>query len=99
MAHVLPTNMANSTGVLLNLASWANVVTGGWFWAIGLWGFMVVLFVGAARYSTERAFGWAGMAGLLGAIILAILNLISWQIASANIVIGVLGIVWMILRK
>lgn len=100
MAHTLPSNfVTNQTGLMKGFADWAFNVTLGWFWTGVLATFCFVLFVSASRYSTDRAFGYATTTGLLGALFLMTLNLMPWKIGLIFIVAGVIGIVWMIIRK
>lgn len=99
-AHQLPSDLYNdSTGILTGTATWANNVTYGWFWAAMLFTFCVVLFFAASRYTSERAFGYASVSGMLGAIFMITLNLMTWKVGAIFIFAGILGLVWMILRK
>lgn len=100
MAFPLPTDLVNGTiGLIGGIASWAYIVTNGWFWVALLATFWVVLFISTSRYSTDRAFGFASVSGMLGSFFLVTLNLMSWWVASIFIILGILGIVWMKVRS
>lgn len=100
MAWDLPTTALNGTsGLMTGLATWSYSVTGGWFFVMLLFGFCVVLYIAASRYTSERAFGYATTTGMLGAIPLLTLNLMSWWMASIFILLGVIGIIWMIIKR
>ena len=100
MAWTLPINFVNETqGLMEGMAIWANDVTFGIFWAALLLGFCIVLFMATGRFGLDRAFGFSSFTGLLGAMILVTLNLMSWGIASLFILAGILGLVYMIVNK
>lgn len=100
MVYPLPTDLVNgTTGLMKGIADWAYVVTGGWFWTALLFGFCVVLGIATSRYTTERAFGFAGVTGLLGSLFLVTLNLMTWKIALFFILAGIAGIGWMIVKR
>lgn len=100
MAFTLPTeNVNSSSGFLLNIAKWAYDSTYGMFWAGILAAFCAVMYISLGRYTSERAFGFAGMAGLLGSIMLMVLGLMSWKIGIIFIAFGVISLVWMIVKK
>lgn len=100
MAHPLPTDLVNgSTGVLEGMANWAYTVTNGWFWTAILFVFCIVMYIASSRYTTERAFGFAAVTGLLGSTFLITLNLMDWKIGSIFIGVGIIGIVWLALKK
>jgi len=99
-AHDLPTDLVtDDVGLIEGSAIWANNVTNSTFWTMMLLGFCIVLFIAASRYSSDKAFGYAGTTGLFGALMLATLNLMSWAIASMFIIVGVVSIVTMIVSK
>ena len=98
--HQLPTDLVNdTTGLMEGMSIWAFNVTQGWFWAGLLFGFCIVLFVAASTYSTMRAFGFAGVAGLFGSLFLVTLNLITWYVASIFILLGIIGVATMVTSK
>ncbi len=100
MAHQLPTDlMANGTGLFEGMANWAYTVTNGLFWFLLLLGFCVVLGWAASVYSTDRAFGYAGVTGIFGSMMLATLGLMSWWIATIFILAGIISIAAMIMSK
>ena len=100
MADPYPTDLMNGTGGLLTgFAAWAFTVTNGLFFVVLLAAFCVVIFIATSRYTTERAFAFASFVGMIGALMLVTLNLISVAHAAIFIGLGVIGIVWMITRK
>lgn len=100
MAHALPTDLTNSTqGLMTGMALWAYNVTMGTFWSLMLLGFCIVLYISTSKYTGDRAFGFAGVTGLLGSIFLLIMNLMPWWIASAFILVGAMSIAFMIMRE
>jgi len=99
MAHPLPTDLTQGTGLMEGLAQWAYTVSNGVFWAALLAGFCVVLGISASRYSSDRAFGFAGFTAIVGSIMLATVNLIAWWLASLFIIVGAIGLVTMIMSR
>lgn len=97
MAFALPTNC--DEGLMICLAQWSYNVTNGMFWALILLAFTVILYMTTFRYGTPRAFGFASVAGMVGAIWLGIMELLSWWIASAFIIAGFIGFAVMILSE
>jgi len=85
MPWQLPTDLVNETQ--------------GTFWSLLLACFCFVLFMASVKYGQERATGYGGIAGLFGALILATLNLMSWWIASIFIIVGTLGLTYMIMNR
>ena len=99
-AHPLPTDFSNSTqGLLIGMGTWANTVTNGLFWTMMLLGFCIVLWVATNKYTSDRAFGFAGTAGLFGSMFLATAGLITWWIATIFIIVGAVSIVSMIISR
>jgi len=99
-AHPLPTDFSNeTTGLLEGMADWSYQVSQGTFWVFMLLGFCFVLFVATKRYTTDRAFGFAGVTGLFGSIFLAVLGLMTWTIATFFIIAGAISVVAMILAR
>jgi len=86
-------------GLMYGLAKWSYIVTDGWFWALILLGFCVVLFLGTVRFGNTRAFGFASVAGLFASIMLATLQLLDWWLASLFILVGLVGFAGMILSE
>lgn len=100
MPHLLPSSLSEGCdGLLLCYAKWAYDVTQGLWWAAMLLGFCVALMAATYRFGTTRSFGYGSFAGLNGAIFLATLGLMSWWVASAFILIGVIGVVVMVMRE
>ncbi len=97
--HTLPTNLGDCEGLLYCIATWAEDVTGGFFWAAILGAFIVVIYMGSQRFGTARAFGFSSMTGLLASIFLVTLQLIPYWIASLFILIGIAGFAVMILSE
>ena len=99
MAHVLPTELLRTCddGLLYCFSSWANNITFGMWWVMLLLGFCFALFMATIQMGTQRAFGYASVVGLFGAVWLAILGLMTWWIASAFILTGVIGTVMMLM--
>lgn len=96
MTYALPTGLVNGTGLMTGFARWAFNVTYGLFFVVMLIAASAVSFLITLRYSTERSFGYATFVGMAGALILVSLNLIAWKYAAAFILLGVIGLVWMI---
>lgn len=100
MAWELPGDLVNgTTGLFQGIAEWAYRVTYGWFWSLLLAGFCVVLYLASSRYSTARALGYAGTAGIFGAVFLVTLNLMPWGTAAIFFVVGIILIVLLIIEK
>lgn len=100
MAHELPANTVEEYGGLFfGIAKWAYNVTDGYFWAMMLLGFCVVLFIGTQRFGTTRSFGFAAFVGLLASIWLATMQLMAWWVASIFILTGAIGFVVMIVSE
>lgn len=95
----LPSDLTNGPGLLEGMAYWASVVTQGWYWAMALFGFCVVLMIGTTKFGMPRSFGFASFVGALGATMLAILNLLPWSVASMFIITGFVGFAVMILNE
>ena len=98
-AHQLPSDIMTDEGLMYGMALWANNVTNGLFWTMLLAVFCIVLYIATSRYTTERAFGYAGVTGLFGSIFLIILNLMDWKIGTIFIGVGILGIVWLVVKR
>jgi len=99
--HTLPTDIMDSCndGFLYCFADWAKSVTNGAFWIFSLFAFCIAIYFSTMRFGNTKAFGFASFVGLLGGVWFAILNLISWWIASIFIIIGAIGIAAMIMSK
>ncbi len=99
--HELPTKMVRecTDGLLYCFSEWAGDVTLGAFWIFALLAFSFAIFMASMRFGTNKAFGFASFVGLLGGVWLAILQLIPWWIASAFILIGVIGLALMFLSE
>lgn len=88
-----------SDGIMSCLSQWAYDVTLGWFWVIVLLAFSVVIFMASAAIGNKRAFGFASFVGMIGSVWLAIMGLMDWAIASAFILVGLIGIAIMMLDE
>lgn len=101
MAHALPNEIMNtcSDGFLYCFAKWAETVTGGAFWIFALLAFSFAIFMATIRFGTVKSFGYGSFVGMIGAIWFAILQLIPWWIASAFILVGVIGLAMMIISE
>ena len=93
-SHAMPSQLFTSCdkGVMYCFSEWANTVTGGLFWILMLLGFAFAIFMATMRFGTNRAFAFGSFVGMIGAIWLSILQLISWWVASAFILTGVVAI-------
>jgi len=101
MAHVLPNEIFDTCtdGTLSCFAQWAYQVTQGMFWVFALLGFCIALFMATARLGNNRAFAFSSFAAITGAIWFAVMGLMSWWLASAFILFGLVGLVVMINSK
>lgn len=100
VTHQLPSNiMDNCDGVLYCFSKWAYNVTDGFFFTGLLLGFCIVLFMATYKYGTPRAYGFASVVGLIGAIWLVTMQLVPWVYASVFILAGVVGFVVMIMNE
>ena len=100
MAHPLPINLLQDcNGFFYCIAKWAYTASEGTFFAFMLIGFVVVLFIASQRFGTPRAFGFASVSGLLGAIFLSTMQLMTWWISSAFILAGAVGFAVLIMNK
>lgn len=99
--HSLPTDVLKgcTDGFFYCFSEWANTVTAGAFWIFALITFCVAIFMATARFGSTRAFGFASFVSLIGGVWLAILGFIAWWVASAFVVVGVIGISMMILSE
>ena len=97
----LPSNILQDCGdgFVFCISLWANNVTDGLFWAFALLAFAVILFMGTARLGNVRAYGYASFVGMVGAIWLVVMGLLSWTLASAFILNGILGLAIMIMSE
>jgi hypothetical protein len=99
-AHPLPSDLTNdTTGLIEGIGIWSNEVTQGAFWTFLLLGFCFALGMAGSRYTTDRAFGYAGTTGIFGSLFLATAGLMSWWIATLFIIIGAVSIAVMIISK
>ena len=98
--HELPTEILKTCtdGFLYCFSKWAYNVTSGFFWIAALLGFCLAIFIASTRLGTTRAFGFASIVGLFGAIFLATATLMPWWIATIFIIVGGVGIVGMIMQ-
>lgn len=100
--HTMPTELLRGCdgGTLWCISEWANNVTQGMFWVFLLLAFTIVTYMATMnRFGNTRAFGYGAFVGMIGAIWLAIMQLMDWWIATAFILVGVVGIVAMIMSE
>ena len=98
--HTLPAEMLSTCdGLMYCLASWAYNVTNGFFWTAILLGFCVVLAMSTQRFGSARSFGFASVAGMLGAVWFGTMQLMPWWVASAFILAGATGFAVMIINE
>ena len=98
MAHILPSEaFENCDGMFYCMSKWAYDVTQGTFFVFILLGFTIALYLASIRLGPTRAFGFASFVGMLGAVFLAVMQLMSWWIASAFILTGIIGLAMMIM--
>jgi hypothetical protein len=96
----LPQDFMNeSTGMLEGITTWSYNVTQGTFWSMLLACFCIVMYISSIKHGQERAVGFASISGLLGSLFLVTLGLMSWWIASIFIIIGAIGITYMIMNR
>jgi len=100
MPFPLPKDFINeSQGMIEGIAKWSYEVTQGTFWSLLLVCFCIVLGVSTVKYGLERAIGFGSITGLLGALFLATAGLMPWWIASIFIIVGAIGLTYMIMNK
>lgn len=100
MAFELPTALVgNGKGLFQNFFEWGFRVTNGWFFALLLLGFCIVMMVATTRFGMPRSFGFASFVGMIGASFLAIAGLLAWGVASWFILVGFVGIVVLVLNE
>lgn len=99
--HSLPAGVLQGCdeGITYCLSIWANDVTFGLFWVFALLGFSAILFMATARLGNVRAYGYASFVGMLGSVWLVTMGLMMWEIASAFIIAGVIGIAVMVMNE
>jgi hypothetical protein len=74
-------------------------VTDGLFFVFALLAFAIIVLISSMGFGSNRAFGYASFVGMVGAIFLATLNLMTWWIASAFILSGLAGLAFMIMSE
>ena len=99
--HTMPTEILSSCsdGLLWCFSDWANDVSLGGFWIFALLAFSIVLTLATLRFGNVRAFGFGSFVGMVGAIWLAVLQLIPWWTASAFMIVGLIGLAMMVLSR
>lgn len=99
--HMLPTDLLETCaeGFFFCMGEWATTVTSGLWWAAMLLAFCFALYMATIQFGNTRAFGYATVTGLFGSLFLVNLGFIPWWIASAFILVGVLGIASMIISE
>lgn len=76
------------------LSEYLANVTEGWLFLMFVFIIWVVVFTNTKAYSTSRAFFMANLVSGVGAIILAVLNLIAPQWAYLLIILAAAGLLW-----
>ena len=101
MAHPLPSQLLStcSDGVLYCFSKYVYTASNGVFWWMMLLGFCAAIFMATKRFGTNRAFGFGSFVGMAGAFFFLTLQLISWEIASAFIIVGAIGIAVMVMSE
>jgi len=102
--HTLPgTFMQSCTaandGFMYCMASYLFTVTDGVYWAAMLLGFGIAMMVATIRLGPKKAFGFVSFIWIQGAMMLAIMELMTWYIASAFIIVGIIGLGLMFVRE
>jgi len=98
--HTLPSALLNNCdGLLYCYSQWAYTVTDGLFFVFALLAFAIIVLISSMGFGSNRAFGYASFVGMVGAIFLATLNLMTWWIASAFILSGLAGLAFMIMSE
>ena len=98
--HTLPQDLFDSwsDGLFYCMVRWSYDITNGMFWTFMFVAFLVAMFMSVIKFETKRAFGFVGFISIVGAIFLATLKLMPWWIASAFIIVGILGVSQLILK-
>lgn len=101
MTYLLPSDVFEtcSGGVFYCIAEWANNTTDGLFFPAMLFAFVAVLFLATQRFGTPRAFGFASVFALFGAVWLATMQLMAWWIATLFILSGFIGFAVMLISE
>jgi len=102
--HQLPgtymqTCMEANDGFIFCAAEYIHVVTNGLFWPAMLLGFCAILFIATIKVGVKKSFGFASFVMINGSIMLALLELMTWWIASAFIITGMIGVAMMVIRE
>jgi len=93
-----PFPMPNATNIT-GIATYANTVTGGWFWSLILVAIFMVTFLVQKNYPTERAFVSSSFLTFLSAIFMFILGLIADQIFVIAFVIMIASFGFLFVRR
>jgi len=99
MVFELPTIFMKTCndGTFYCLSLWANSVTNGWFWALALTSFAIIIYMASINtYGSLRALGYSGFVLLIGSIWLGIMQLLSPFTSASMIIVGILSIAAMI---
>ena len=100
--HTMPSEILSTCtdGLFWCTANWAYTVTSGIWWTALLIGFVFSLYMATIfKFGNTRAFGFASMVGLIGAVWFAIARLMPWWIATIFILTGVIGIASMVMKE
>lgn len=98
--HTLPGQLgADNSTAFIGLAEYVYDVTSGFFWTSALLAFCVVCYIATSKLDTPRSYGFASFVGLVGAMMLAILQLMPWGIASAFIINGLVGLAVLLISE
>ena len=101
MTHTLPNEIFDTCtdGTISCIAQWVYQVTQGTFWVFALLGFCVAIFLATLRLGSNRALAYASFVAITGAMWFAVMGLMTWWLASAFILTGLIGLVVMINSK
>lgn len=86
-------------GLMFCMATWANNVSSGLFWVLALLAFSIILFMATARLGNVRAYGFASVVGMIGAVWFVVAGLMDWTLASAFILNGIIGLAVMVMSE
>ena len=99
--HTLPSNILDtcSEGFFYCMGKWSSTVTGGLYWFMALFAFVIIIFLASLRFGTVKAFGFASFVGMMGAVWLSILQFIPWWLGSTFIIVGIIGLTVMFISE
>lgn len=102
--HTLPGSymqscVSGNEGFITCMAQYLFDVTNGIYWAAMLLGFGIAMFVATLKIGPRKAFGFVSFIWIQGAMMLAVMELVTWWIASAFIITGLIGLGMMFVRE